>query len=357
MRPSWKEIVCPGATRFATTFIALKSLHDHKDHLQALVVSDGYKTFLKMPKGREVKQIVLDERFWNNSLIFVRIMTPLIRLLRICDSDEKPSLGYVYDGMYRARKGIKNLFKGRKTLYRPYTALIKGRWDRMLRHDLHAATYWFNPVFQYDQENSYKKPEIMRGVLDVIDKQKLVDEILFFRDKEQGFSRDLAITSCRTIRPDDWWKIFGYDALTLQKLAIRILSQTSSLSGRECNWSVFERIHSKKRNRLEHQRLNDLVYVHYNLRLQNRSKVDKKSYDPVDYESINETKFWILEEEEEGELDIDELEGMTEEHPKNDENNEDAEFMVLDEDNEDGKGGASLEEDENNEEDWLQYPL
>ncbi|XP_052177548.1 uncharacterized protein LOC127791604 [Diospyros lotus] len=62
MRPGWKEIVCPGATHFATTFIALKSLHDHKDHLQALVVSDGYKKFLKIPKGREVKQIVLDEK-------------------------------------------------------------------------------------------------------------------------------------------------------------------------------------------------------------------------------------------------------------------------------------------------------
>ncbi|XP_052177547.1 uncharacterized protein LOC127791603 [Diospyros lotus] len=290
-------------------------------------------------------------------------MTPLIRLLRICDSDEKPSLGYVYDGMHRARKGIKKLFKGRKTLYKPYIALIKGRWDRMLRHDLHAAAYWFNPVFQYDQENSCKKPEIMKAVLDVIDKQKLykkqklVDEIPFFRDKEKGFSRDLAITSCRTIRPDDWWKIFGYDGPTLQKLAIRILSQTSSSSGCERNWSVFERIHTKKRNILEHQRLNDLVYVHYNLRLQNRSKVDKRSYDPVDYESIDKTEFWILEEEEEGELDIDELEGMIEEHPKNDEDNEEAEFMVLNEDNEDGRGGASLEEDENNEEDWLQSLL
>ncbi|XP_052181869.1 uncharacterized protein LOC127794663 [Diospyros lotus] len=312
MRPGWKEIVHLGATRFATTLIALKSLHDHKYHLQALVLSDAYKKFLKMPKGREVKQIVLDERFWNNSLIFVRIMTPLIRLLCICDSNEKPSLGYVYDGMYRARKGIKNLFKGRKTLYKPYTALIKGRWDRMLRHDLHAVAYWFNLVFQYDQENSCKKLEIMRGVLDVIDKkklykkQKLVYEIPFFRDKEQGFSQDLAITSCRTIRPDDWWKIFGYGAPTLQKLAIRILSQKSSSSGCERNWSVFEHIHTKKRNRLEHQRLNDLVYVHYNLRLQNRSKVDKRSYDPIDYESIDKPEFWILEEEEEGELDIDE---------------------------------------------------
>ncbi|KZV50714.1 hypothetical protein F511_19626 [Dorcoceras hygrometricum] len=57
---------------------------------------------------------------------------------------------------------------------------------------------------------------------------------------------------------------------SIQSLAIKILSQTSSSSGCERNWSVFERIHTKKRNRLEHQRLNDLVFVHYNLRLKER---------------------------------------------------------------------------------------
>ena len=69
---------------------------------------------------------------------------------------------------------------------------------------------------------------------------------------------------------DEWWRLFGHSAPNLQKIAIRVLSQTASSSGCERNWSFFERIHTKKRNRLEHQRLNDLVYVTYNLRLQNR---------------------------------------------------------------------------------------
>jgi len=79
-----------------------------------------------------------------------------------------------------------------------------------------------------------------------------------------------------------------------------------------------------------------------------RFKVEKRSYDPIDYESIDKTEFWILKEEKEGKLYIDELEGMIEKHPKNDGDNEEAKFMVLDEDNEDGRGGASLKEDENN---------
>lgn len=69
---------------------------------------------------------------------------------------------------------------------------------------------------------------------------------------------------------DQWWESFGCGTPDLKKLAIRILSQTCSASGCERNWSVFEHIHSKKRNRLEHQKLNDLVFVRYNLRLQQR---------------------------------------------------------------------------------------
>ena len=45
------------------------------------------------------------------------------------------------------------------------------------------------------------------------------------------------------------------------------MSQTWSASGCERNWSVFEHIHTKKHNRLEQKRLNDVVFVQYNLRL------------------------------------------------------------------------------------------
>ena len=69
---------------------------------------------------------------------------------------------------------------------------------------------------------------------------------------------------------DEWWRLFGTDARILQKLAIRLLSQTTSSSGCERNWSLFDRIHTKRRNKLEYKRLNDHVYVNYNLRLKYR---------------------------------------------------------------------------------------
>jgi hypothetical protein len=56
-------------------------------------------------------------------------------------------------------------------------------------------------------------------------------------------------------------------AMNCRNLQFEILSQTCSASGCERNWSVFERIHTKKRSRLEKKRLNDMVFVQYNLRL------------------------------------------------------------------------------------------
>ncbi|KAL8519837.1 hypothetical protein ACS0TY_010687 [Phlomoides rotata] len=319
----WTEIVTPGATRFGTNFIALKSLYDHKEHLEALVICPDYKKFLKTEKGRGVKDTVFNQRFWNNCLIVVKIMEPLMRLLRICDTDEKPSLGYVYEGLSRAIRGTKEIFNNQESKYKPFVDIINKRWDKMLRKRLHAAAYWLNPAFQYDPNSSlHNEPEAYKGLLGIIqdlhpDTPGIMQEVTMFREGKKCFGIPLAKKEAKTTTPDEWWRLFGVDAPHLQNLAIRILSQTSSSSGCEHNWSVFERIHTKKRNRLEHERLSDLVFVHYNLRLKNREKQMHKTYDPIDYECIDKVDAWIIDDAPNGELDYDELEELDNELANN----------------------------------------
>ena len=86
-REEWTKILRPGATCFATTFIAFKSLHDHKHDLQALVTSKFFvdSRYSKDYKSKVVVSIILDNRFWNDCLIVVNLMSPLMRLLRIID--------------------------------------------------------------------------------------------------------------------------------------------------------------------------------------------------------------------------------------------------------------------------------
>ncbi|XP_020961369.1 uncharacterized protein LOC107647674 [Arachis ipaensis] len=178
-----------------------------------------------------------------------------------------------------AREEIVKRFRRRKKIVEPYLKILDTRWDSQLKKNLHAASYWLNPAFRFNAAEFEKHKQTTYGLLDVIEKYsyddselntKLTSEKRIYSNAEDDFGRQSALRERSTVMPDQWWESYGTGAPNLQKLAIRVLSQTCSSSGCERNWSIFEHIHTKKRNRLEHQKLNDLVFVHYNWRLQQR---------------------------------------------------------------------------------------
>ncbi|CAL0299742.1 unnamed protein product [Lupinus luteus] len=316
-RQGWKEIIRLGATRFAITFIALKSIHEHKHDLQALVTSKDFidSRYYRDKKANRFVEVVMNTRFWNDCTVIVNIVASLIRLLRIVDADDRPSLPYVYDGMHRARKTIKNVFMNKKSLYKAYIRIIKQIWDKQLRTKLHCAAYFLNPIFYYYKDNFCIKPKVQQGWLGVLQAKVTTSKTEFFKqsciyhDKVRSFGNTMTIETVKHLRPNQWWSQFGFSAPMVSQLAIKILSQITSSSGCERNWSVFKRIHTRKRNKLEHKRLNDLVYVHCNLGLKDRANNKRRRLDPVDYESMENIEFWIIEEEEETSLiDYDEIE-------------------------------------------------
>lgn len=83
--------------------------------------------------------------------------------------------------------------------------------------------------------------------------------------------------------PQSWWAFYGSMAPMLQSVAARLLGQPSSSSCCERNWSTYSFIHSIRRNKIQPQRAEDLVFVHTNLRLLSRSSEKYKE---------GETKMW-----------------------------------------------------------------
>ncbi|KAF3777422.1 hypothetical protein EJ110_NYTH45857 [Nymphaea thermarum] len=152
--------------------------------------------------------------------------------------------------------------------------------------------YYLNPAIRY-LPTFKKKREVEYGMLD-----------------------------CIEILVNLWWDRFGLDFPELTKLVIRILSQTCSATGCERNWSVFQHIHSKKKNRLEHKRLNDLVYVRYNMKLRQRqieetsTRKHHTQYDPISLDHFDVLDSWVGEEPfsilDEDDLDFLNIEGATE---------------------------------------------
>ncbi len=67
-----------------------------------------------------------------------------------------------------------------------------------------------------------------------------------------------------------WWDEFGGTLKHLKPIAVVTLAQVVSQSASESSWSEYDYIHNKKRNRLNLQTCNNLLYVHNNLRLMRR---------------------------------------------------------------------------------------
>ncbi|MQL80392.1 hypothetical protein Taro_012846 [Colocasia esculenta] len=94
-----------------------------------------------------------------------------------------------------------------------------------------------------------------------------------FQEAIGGFAEPSGIAGRERVEGADLWFNFGHTVPTLRKVAVKILSQTSSSSGCERNWST---------------RLDQLVYVHYNMRLRVKHLTEdpkqrgEVEYDPVD---------------------------------------------------------------------------
>ncbi|XP_061990696.1 uncharacterized protein LOC133709101 [Rosa rugosa] len=68
----------------------------------------------------------------------------------------------------------------------------------------------------------------------------------------------------------DWWSTYGSQVPELAEVAQKVLAQLVSSSSTERNWSTYSYIHSVKRNRLNAERADKLVFIHSNIRLLSR---------------------------------------------------------------------------------------
>ncbi|XP_059624684.1 uncharacterized protein LOC132267551 [Cornus florida] len=111
------------------------------------------------------------------------------------------------------------------------------------------------------------------------------------------FGLDNAILTRNKKSPAEWWDSYGDECPELKRFVIRILSLTCSSSGCERNWSAFEMVHSKRRNRLQQKKMNDLVFVMYNIKLKERNLKRQAVIEPIIFEDVSSDDDWITEKE------------------------------------------------------------
>ncbi|GJZ07223.1 putative transcription factor/ chromatin remodeling BED-type(Zn) family protein [Tanacetum coccineum] len=275
-----KDIVRPGVTRFATSFLTLQSLMEKKEKLRLMFTSDEW-TQSKWAKTKNEKlaySIVMSPSFWNGVNLCLKVISPLIKVLRLVDGDQKPSMGF----------------------------LSKGRLDS----PLHLTAYLLNPYYFFKDESIKDDVMVSDAVFKCLEKFFYNDferqdqvsniELPKYKRKQGDFGRMLAAKGCLENSSSYDPGMYLVDDLrkyntNSTKMAIKIISLTTSSSGCERNWSAFEGIHTKKRNRLDSQRLHDLVYVQFNAKLINKwAKVKNQNADVLRSLDASNAQSWIV---------------------------------------------------------------
>ncbi|KAK4271022.1 hypothetical protein QN277_019778 [Acacia crassicarpa] len=235
------------------------------------------------------------------------VMGPLVRVLRLVDNEKRPAMEYIYEAMDRAKEAIQKSFNGNEDKYKDIFAIIDRRWDCQLHHPLHAAGHYLNPECFYANPQIDNYAELISGLYKCIDKLSVNDEevdkihgqLEKYRRAKGLFGMNAAVRQRNKSAPTLWWKSYGAQVPELRNIAVRVLGLTCSASRCECNWSTFEHIHSKKRSRLEHQRLQDLVFIKYNQGLKERFE-SRDLIDPIVLNDIDESNEWLVGEVDEG---------------------------------------------------------
>jgi hypothetical protein len=101
-------------------------------------------------------------------------------------------------------------------------------------------------------------------------KKLLRDQFARFHTKKGIYAMAAAQLDAVTMDAIDWWSTYGSETPELAQVAKKVLSQPISSSSAERSWSTYSYIHSVKRNRLNCERADKLVYIHSNIRLESR---------------------------------------------------------------------------------------
>ncbi|XP_019184960.1 PREDICTED: uncharacterized protein LOC109179937 [Ipomoea nil] len=183
-----RDLVKFAKTRFATTFLTFKRLHEQKNNLRKLFNSKEFLTssYFKEEAGKECSRIAQMPSFWNTVLEALKIRSPLISTLPLVDGDVKPSMGYIYPTMEITKKAIEKAFDNHTNKYNKVFEIIHKMWTSQLRQPLHAAAYYLNPdYFRYRGEPqispTINSPEVVAGFYSCLERlvrdQDLHDKI------------------------------------------------------------------------------------------------------------------------------------------------------------------------------------
>jgi hypothetical protein len=202
-------------------------------------------------------------------------------------------------------------------------SLVRARWE-MINTSAHCAAYCLDPEFHRHLKDGSLEGEVMEGFYKLLEK--------WFSDDEQGrvraqwidyqrgtgpfaLSNKLMWEAARTVSAHMWWFEYARRAPDLRRMAMRVLTISTSAGSMERAWSTCDFIHNRRRNRLSVSRASTLVSIFSNMQIVRKvARLAAKGEDdvviPWGWVEVEEQLEGEAEEEEmpegeEGAIDVD----------------------------------------------------
>lgn len=214
----------------------------------------------------------MSRAFWKNVSLCIKVFEPLVEVLWLADGDGQ-SMASMYGEIIEAKKAIMIAVESSEKDYRVIATAMESKMNGRLDTPLHMAGYALNPYYSYTDTSIFSDVEVMSGLMEVVEQfyhgdDEAINKVLNielpkFKKREDMFGKVAATKAIinANFNAGEWWATYGLKTPTLMHMALRILNLTTSSSGCERNWSVFEQVDAKRRNKLDIRRRDDLVYI------------------------------------------------------------------------------------------------
>lgn len=296
------ELLRPKLSRSISDFLSLRFLVLQEENLKNVFSQVDFlpSSACRQSDARLIKAILNTEEFWIPAREAVSISEPLMKTLRMVE--DMSAMGYLYEGMERAKSSIKTYYNGIAERYLPVLAIIERRWNMHLYSPLHAAAAFLNPVIFYSltfnvdsrMRNGFQEAMMKLAIKDT-DKIEITEEHPVYINAHGALGTEFAKRGRTLNAPGDWWAAYGYEIPTLQRFAIRVLSQPCSTQCCRWSWSNFGNLHNKRLDREELDKLSDLVFVRCNLWLQEITQNRGRQFKPIIFDEIDVNSEWPSE--------------------------------------------------------------
>ena len=164
------------------------------------------QTFQESTKGKTAYATMVSAHFWNGVSLCLRVFEPLFKVLRLVDGDKKPSMGFLYGELQKARNEIKEALKNNEAHYRPIIQIIDEKAHDRLDGPLHLAAYFLNPYYFFKDQNIQHDSFVMDTMFTCVEKffpddfevqNRVINiEMPKYKKKKGGFGRHLAEIGC-----------------------------------------------------------------------------------------------------------------------------------------------------------------